>query len=110
MLLKVIDALGIPQTVIAKGQESPVDHSGTITATGSSQLAMDANAFRSGFLFQNVGVNPMWLNDTGADAEVGEGNYQVQAGQIISSENFPVVTTAWNIRGTMNDGYTLREW
>lgn len=110
MLLKVLDALGVSQTVIAKGQESPVDHSGVITTTGQSQLAMDANAFRSGFLFQNVGSSPLWVNDSGNPADITFGNYKVDAGQIISSENFPVTTSAWNVRGTATDGYTLREW
>lgn len=110
MLLKVLDALGVQQTVIAKGQESPVDHSDVILTTGASQLAMDANAFRSGFIFQNVGSSPIWVNDSGADADVIFGNYKVGAGEIISSENFPVTTSAWNVRGTAADGYTLREW
>jgi hypothetical protein len=110
MLLKVIDASGATQTVITKGQESPVDHSGIIANTGQSQLLMDANNFRSGFLFQNVGANPMWLNDTGADANTQFGNWLVAPGESVSSENFPVSTLKWTIRGTVNDGFTMREW
>jgi len=111
MLLKVIDALGSSQTIIVHGQEAIVDHSGALTGTGDSELLMDANATRSGWLMQNIDVTSMWVNDTGAAAVPNTiGSWEVAPGGIFPPAGFPVLTGQIHISGTNAAKYTAREW
>lgn len=110
MLLKVIDALGNPQTIITHGQEAVVDHSGTITSTGQSQLGIDANSLRSGWGGQNIGTSPLWYNPLGGDATPGAGSYMVPVGAFFPAPGAPVTTAAINVLGTAGSAYTLQEW
>lgn len=110
MLLKVIDALGNPQTIISHGQEAVVDHSSTITATGTSQKLLDANAFRSGWCLQNLGAVPLWCNTLGADAVAGAGSFSVPAGGVFPPPGFPVTTAQINVLGTVATPFTVLEW
>lgn len=110
MLLKVIDAQGNPQTVIAHGQETPVDHSGTVTVMDGTQVLLAANAFRSGWFLQNLDVNPLTLCETG-DAVAGTpGTWQVPAGGTFPPPGFPVTTGAVHINGSANAKFSAREW
>ena len=110
MLLKVIDALGNPQTIITAGQEAVVDHSSTITVTGASQLGMDANPTRSGWCLQNVGTSPVWCNTLGADAAAGAGSFMVPVGGMFPPAGYPVTTDAVNLLGTAGSAFSLLEW
>jgi hypothetical protein len=109
MLMKIIDALGVQQTIIAPSQESSLDHSGSIAATGVSQLLLAANVFRSGWFIQNKGANPMYLNDLGV-ASVGAGSFVVAPGNSFPPPNYPMVTGAINILGSIGDTFVVREW
>ena len=110
MLLTVLDSSSVTQKVIVKGQEAVVDNSGTIGTANISQLAAAANANRSGFFLQNLGSHNMWFNDMGVATEVA-GSVLLLPGAVLSSENYPVTTGAYNIIGTFaTDPYTLRTW
>lgn len=109
MLLKVLDALGVQQTVITKGQEAVTDQSGNIAATGVAQEAIAANALRSGLIIQNISTTVMYVNDLG-DAAVAAGSYQLAAGATFPPEGWPVTTGAVSILGTVGALYTAREW
>lgn len=111
MLLKVIDALGMAQTIIVHGQEAVVDHSGTLTVTGDSELLMDANATRSGWQMQNISGAVMWVNESGGSAvPATEGSWQVPVGGVFPPAGFPVTTGQIHISGTIGSQYTAREW
>lgn len=110
MLLKVIDALGNPQTIVTQGQEAVVDYSGTITSTGLSQPGLAANALRSGWCLQNVGTAPLWCNTLGAGATAGAGSFLVPVGGMFPPAGYPVTTDAVNLLGTAGSAYTIQEW
>lgn len=110
MLLKVIDALGASQTIITHGQEAPVDHSGALTATGDSELLMDANALRSGWVMQNISASIMWVNERGDAQANTQGSWQVLPGGVFPPADFPVTTGQIHILGTAAAAYTAREW
>ena len=109
MLIKVVDALGVAQTFISQAQEAVTDQSGSIVATGVAQDAMDANAFRSGFFVQNVGANPLYVNELGA-ATTGAGSYLLAPGAGFPPAGYPVSTGAVSILGTVGGVFTAREW
>lgn len=109
MIITILDAAGVQQSVIAKGQESVVDKSGTITATGVSQLLMAANANRSGFLVQNLGSNPMHINAFGVAAD-DQTSFTIAPGAFFPPENYPITTGAITILGTIGDKFAAKEW
>ena len=108
MQLKVIDAVGVQQTVIAQALESVVDHSGLLYG-GASLALMDANPLRSGFVFQNLSIRPMYVNDKGP-ASAAPGSFLVGPGEIFPPYGYPVPTGSINVIGTSGDGFTAREW
>lgn len=109
MLMTVIDGNGAPQTIIVHGQEALVDKSGSIAVTGVAQDVAVANSGRSGFRFQNVSNNPMYINDTG-DATVAPGSFIVGAGQYWPPEGYAVTTNRISVLGTAGDQFTAKEW
>lgn len=113
MLLKILDALGVSQTIVAKGQEAALDHSGIIAATGVSQQVLAANVLRSGYLIQNRGANPMRVNELGvavSAVSAGNGSFEIPVSGFFPPEGFPLSTGVVNIIGTINDGFVVREW
>jgi hypothetical protein len=113
MQLKVLDGNAVLQTLLAKGLEAPVDHSGIIAATGVAQVALAANLTRSGWFFQNVGASPMRLNDVAAATAAvvgGNGSFVVAPGATFPPDNFPISTAAISVMGTINDTFVIREW
>ena len=108
MQLKVIDGLGIQQTIVAKGLEIPIDHSGTIAATGVSQTLLAPNLSRSGWHGQNTSAHTLYWNDTGA-ASSGAGSYQVVAGAFFPPVDYLISTGAISITGTVGDTFTIKE-
>ncbi len=109
MLLQILDANGVSQTIVANAQEAVVDGSGTIAATGVAQWAILANPGRSGFIFQNNGENQMILNELGP-AAVGSGSFVVKPGDFFPPPGYPVTSNAWSVLGTTGDAFTAREW
>lgn len=109
MQIAILDATGQQQTVLVKSIEAPVDHSGAIQETGVSQLLIDANLLRSGWVMQNRSNNPMFVNDLG-NASVAAGSFSVPAGGFFPPAGYPVTTGAIQITGTIGDTYTAREW
>lgn len=109
MLLSILDGNGIPQTVLTAGQESQVDYSGTILATGVSQILLPANPLRSGWIIQNRSSNIMHVNDLGAASSLG-GSFGVSTNGLFPPANFPVSPDAISIVGTVGDVFTVREW
>ena len=111
MLLQVLDGNSALQQVIVHAQEAQTDKSGTIAVTAQSQLVLAANTTRSGWVIQNRGVNPMYINDLGAAASTGPGSFVVQPGGFFPPyPGHPISTTAVEILGTAGDAYTVREW
>ena len=109
MLLKITDQTGTTQTIVAKAQEAVVDASGTIVATGTAQTLLAASSTRSGWVMQNRGVNPMYVNELAA-ATTGAGSFIVQPGAIFPPTGYPVSTGAISVLGTAADAYTVRAW
>jgi hypothetical protein len=109
MLLKVTAADQSQQTVIVQGQEIPVNKSGGISATGTAQTLIAANAFRSGWMMQNKGSNVMHINIFGA-ATSGGGSFAVPVQGCFPPAGFPITMNAISILGTIGDVYTAMEW
>lgn len=109
MLMIVLDGQQQQQTVIVKGQELSSDRSGSISSTGASELLLDANASRSGWIIQNLGDDPLHINEIGAAAE-GSGSFVVAPGAFFPPSNFPVTTGVVSIMGITGTAYTVREW
>jgi hypothetical protein len=109
MILTVLDSAAVSQKIISNGQESIVDKSGSLAA-GSAQVIANANTLRSGFFLQNLGVDPMWLNDL-TTATAGSGSIRLAAGEKISApKDIPLNTHALSLIGTSGSAFTLREW
>ena len=109
MQLQAVDALGVQQIVLVSGVESPVDHSGAISSTGSPQTIIQANSLRSGFFIQNRGANPMYLNELGV-ASTGSGSLLIAPGGYFPVYGYPVSSGALSLVGTAGDIFTAREW
>jgi hypothetical protein len=110
MKLVVVDSSGVTQTILVAGQEAVVNQSGSITATGTSQLLVAANANRSGFLMQNLGTSVMYVNDLGGAATATGDSFQVAPGAFFPPPGYAVTTNALNVLGTIGDKYVAREW
>ena len=76
---------------------SPVDRSSTITAGGTAQVLLAANANRKGIEFFNNSVGSIWLNVVGP-AAAGGGSIEVRSGGYWSPPVVPV--TAISVIGT----------
>lgn len=109
MLTNVLDGNGVSQVVILAGQESIADRSGVIGATGVAQSLLSANSLRSGWIIQNRGVAPMYVNDLGV-ATAGAGSFVIPTGGTFPPANYPVTVNAISVLGTVNDPFTVREW
>jgi hypothetical protein len=110
MLLTVLDSTGIVQTVITNGQEAVTDNSGTISATGVSQIIAVANSTRSGFFLQNVGANSMWFNELGSATETHGSVLLIPGASVSAPKNYPVCINSLNLIGTSGEGFTLKQW
>lgn len=110
MLINVLDAQGVAQKMVVQGQEAIVDHSGSIAATGTSQTAIAANSLRSGCIIQNVGANPMFINELGVAAASTGGSFTLAPGATFPPAGMGLSAAAINITGTVGDKFTAREW
>ena len=110
MLLSILDGNAVAQTVIVAGQEAPVDRSGAIAGTSVAQSLLAANLTRSGYFLQNLGANPMYINELGSSAVAGQGSVKVVPGATFPLPGMPLTTAALSIVGTAGDAFTAREW
>lgn len=109
MLLTVKNGNGQDVTIIVQGQASPTDKSGVIEGA-SAQQVLDANGTRSGWFFQNLGTDAMFLNELGADATNGQGSIMVRPGECFPPCGYAVTTAPVSVLGTAGQGFTAREW
>lgn len=109
MLLIVKDANGDPQTVVVQAQQVPASDSGTIQNTGDEETILEANPNRSGWYFQNLGVNNIRIEDTGGDP-TGPTALAIPPLGVFPPPGYPVTTSAVNISGFQGDTYAFREW
>ena len=87
---------------------SPVDRSSTITAGGTAQSLLAANANRKGIEFFNNSVGSIWLNVVGT-ATAGDGSIEVRGGGYWSPPVVPV--TAISVIGaTTGQAFTCWEY
>ena len=87
---------------------SPVDRSSTITAGGTAQVLLAANANRKGIEFFNNSVGSIWLNVVGT-AVAGGGSIEVRSGGYWSPPVVPV--TAISVIGaTTGQAFTCWEY
>jgi hypothetical protein len=115
MILQVVDANGVLQTVCAQAPETPSDKSGTITVNNATQVLMDPAApgvTRSGWIVQNNGASGdlMFINDLGSDADTSPTSVQLAHGQFWPPPGYPVPQGQISIAGTAGDSFMAREW
>lgn len=87
---------------------TPSDFSSTITAGGTAQTMLSANANRQGIEFFNNSTGSLWINVTGAATMAG-GSIEVRAGGYWSPPVVPV--TAISVIGaTTGQAFTCWEY
>ena len=87
-----------------------VNRSGTITAGGTAQQLMAANALRRGFSVQNLSTGDLWVNATGT-ASAAAGSIKLPAGALYESPPGAAGTGAISIFGaTTGQAFTAREY
>ncbi|MNV12917.1 hypothetical protein D3C71_1035420 [compost metagenome] len=102
-----VDIKRMPGIQAATG--SLTNRSGTITAGGTSQVLMAANATRKYLFIQNVSVNDLWI-DFGTAAIANQPSIKLVANAVYIQENSFVSTQAVNIIGaTTAQAYTAKE-
>lgn len=86
------------------------DHSGTITAGGTSQQLMAANANRRGFFVQNLSAEDLFIMD-GAAAMAGQPSLKIPPDGLYETPANGTPTTAINIIGaTTGSAFSAREF
>lgn len=89
---------------------TPVNRSGTITAGGTAQTLMAANAARRGWSLMNVSAGDLWFYELGA-ATTTQPSIKVEAGALYESPRFGVPSGAISIIGaTTGQAFSAREW
>jgi hypothetical protein len=109
MLLQVQDAASNVQIVVAHAQDVAADSSGSISVSGTPQEVFPQNPARSGWIFQNLGVDDMYINELG-NAAVGAGSFVVRPFEFFPPPNYPVPVGNISVLGRQGDAYTAREW
>ena len=106
----------LPVNIVSSSNPSPVqnvsassvDRSSTITAGGTAQVLLAANANRKGIEFFNNSVGSIWLNVVGI-AAAGGGSIEVRGGGYWSPPVVPV--TAISVIGaTTGQAFTCWEY
>ena len=98
----------LPVQNVSASPASPVDRSSTITAGGTAQVLLAANANRKGIEFFNNSVGSIWLNVVGP-AAAGGGSIEVRSGGYWSPPVVPV--TAISVIGaTPGQAFTCWEY
>lgn len=78
-------ANGIMQTAIT-GNLTLTDASGTITAGGTAQTALVAQAARKALQLQNISAGDLWYRFTGTAAVAGTGSFKLASGAYWESD------------------------
>lgn len=100
---------GLPVSVGAKGVQ-PTNRSGTITAGGTAQVLMGANALRTGFWLQNASAGDLWISDVGTAAAASP-CIKVVPGALYESPMTGCPTGSLSIFGaTTAQAFSAREW
>lgn len=102
--------LGGAVPVVAQGTSAThADRSGTITAGGTAQALMAANASRRGWWLQNLSTGDLWVSGVGTAAAV-QPSLKIVAGAYYESPSF-VSPTALSIFGaTTGQAFAAREY
>jgi len=99
----------LPSTIVGN-QVTTTDKSGTVTAGGSAQTIMAANANRRGFSIQNNSNADLWFSGL-ATAVATQPSMRLASGALYESPYSGVVTTAISLIGaTTGQAFTAREW
>ena len=111
----------LPVTLASAGTATPVtvapatytDRSGNITAGGTAQTLMAANAARRGWRIMNLSSEKMYINDKGATAvstETGS-SFTVLPGQMYESPASGASAAAISIKAaTTSSAFEAAEW
>jgi hypothetical protein len=115
VILQVVDANGVTQAIVAQAPATPTDRSGTILATGVSQVLMDppaAGVTRAGWLVQNKSTtgNTMQINDLGNPADASPSSVDLAPGASFPPPGYPVTQGEITITGNIGDNFMAREW
>lgn len=99
----------LPSTIVGN-QVTATDKSGTITAGGSAQTLMAANANRRGFSIQNNSNGDLWFSGLAAAVQ-SQPSMRIASGALFETPAHAVGTTAISIIGaTTGQAFTAREW
>ena len=109
MLLTVLDAAGTEQTLVAQGQSTLVDRSGTLPDTDWN-VAAPANPLRSGFVLQNLGGDTMLVSDLPEADRTDDNAWAVAPGLYWPPPGYPPVTEAISVKGVAGDKWAAREF
>lgn len=86
------------------------DRSGTITAGGTAQQAMAANASRLGFSIQNLSTGDLWINPLGT-AAAAQPSIKLASGVYYETPHSFGAVGAISIFGaTTGQAYSAKEW
>jgi hypothetical protein len=107
LALAVAAAVLLPGGAVSAAS-TPIDHSGTVTAGGTAQALMAANASRRGCFVQNNSPGDLWFNDL-TTAAPSEPSLWLPPGAAFSCN--PAAPSAISIYGAVTgQSFTAREW
>lgn len=87
------------------------DRSGSITAGGTAQQLMAANATRSGWQIWNLSNGDLWVNENGSTAVLNQPSFKLPPGSYYENSSGGVAVTAVSIIGaTTGQTFASREW
>jgi hypothetical protein len=110
--MKIDQAMpGSTNAVSVVGRITKTDRSGSITAGGSAQALMAANANRLGWQLQNNSNGDLWFNEVGSTAVAAQPSFKLAPGDSYESPVGATSTAAISIIGaTTGQTFTAREW
>ena len=89
----------------------PVTRSGTVTAGGTAQALMAANATRRGWSLQNLSSGDLWINELGGTAAAAQPAVQIAPGASVVNVTNGVSLLAISLFGaTTGQAFAAREW
>ena len=116
MILWVKDGNGVNQQVCVQSPTDTItDSSGTLTATGDSEILLDPvpeGFVRAGWFFQNNGDSgaEMLINEIGGEAQEGPSVFHVVHGATFPPPGYPVPQGQISVSGVQGDSYACRQW
>ena len=85
------------------------DKSGIIETTGVAQTLLEKSPKRTGFIVQNRGASPVYLNDAG-EASTKGGSFVLLPNEFFPPPRYPASNFEIRILGTAGSEFTCREW